>query len=212
MSLRRAFRRLCFGEPIVVVSGLPRSGTSMAMRMLAAGGMPLVTDGRRGADEDNPRGYFEEERIKNLAQDPDLGWLRQCRGKAIKIISHLLESLPDSNNYKVLFVNRDMHEVLASQAKMLARRGETSDTSDERMLENFRQHLVQVKAMIRSRPCFEMCEIAYAEVLEQPRLHAARIRDFLGRSLDVDGMAGAVEAALYRNRAGQSRTSEPSTG
>jgi hypothetical protein len=212
MSLQRAYRRLRFGPPIVVVSGLPRSGTSMAMRMLAAGGMPLVTDGVRGADEDNPRGYFEAERVKDLAQDPDRSWLRDARGKAIKIISHLLESLPDSNNYRILFLNRDLHEILASQAAMLARRGATSDTGDERMLENFRQHLVRVKAMIRSRPCFEMCDIAYTEVLEQPRVQAARIRDFLRRPLDVDSMAGAVEAGLYRNRTGQARISGTSTG
>ncbi len=200
MSFRRMYRRLRFGEPIVVVSGVPRSGTSMVMRMLAAGGMPLVVDEIRAADEDNPEGYFEVERVKHLAQDRDKSWLRDARGKAIKIISYLLQDLPDSNDYKVLFLNRNLHEVLASQAKMLARRGENSDTSDERMLEFFQDHLARVKAAIRRRQCFEMCEIEYEDALENPRLAAARIRDFLGRPLDLDGLASAVDPSLYRNR------------
>ena len=194
------YRRLRFGAPIVVVSGLPRSGTSMAMRMLAAAGMPLVMDGIRAPDEDNPRGYFEDERVANLGQGRDKSWLRDARGKAIKIVSSLLEDLPGSNNYKVLFMNRNLDEVLVSQARMLARRGETSDTSDARLRESFQQHLARVKAAIRTRPPFEVCEIEYEEVVESPLRCAARIREFLGRSLDVDRMAGAVDPGLYRNR------------
>jgi hypothetical protein len=194
------YRRLRFGAPIVVVSGLPRSGTSMTMRMLAAGGMPVVSDDIRVADEDNPKGYFEVERVKALAQEKDKAWLREARGKAIKIISYLLQSLPDANDYQVLFMNRDLHEVLASQAKMLARRGETSDTSDERMLQGFEQHQARVKAMLQMQPHFTVLEINYRDVLEDPRQHATRIRNFVGRALDVDSMAHAVDPELYRNR------------
>ncbi len=141
MSFQRVYRRLRYGDPIIVVSGLPRSGTSMAMRMLAAGGVPLVMDGRRAADEDNPNGYFEDERVKNLVQSPDKRWLQDARGKAIKIIAALLENVPDANNYKILFLHRNLHEVLASQTKMLARRGEPAGPSDEKLLELFQQHL-----------------------------------------------------------------------
>jgi hypothetical protein len=200
MSFRRAYRRLRFGVPIIVVSGLPRSGTSMAMRMLEAGGMPLVMDGVRAPDEDNPRGYFEDERVKDLARVPDKSWIAGAQGKAIKIISSLLEQLPENHNYLVLFMNRDLHEVLASQGRMLERRKETSDVTDARMLENFERHLVRVKAMLRTRPCFELCEVEYRQVVESPRQAAEKIRAFLGGRLDLGAMVGAVDPSLYRNR------------
>ena len=193
MSLRSRFRSMRIGAPVVVVSGLPRSGTSMAMRMLAAGGMPLLDDGARAADEDNPRGYFEDTRVTNLAQDRDKQWLRDARGKAIKVISYLLLDLPAIHDYRILFMNRDLHEVLASQAKMLARRGEISETSDERMLENFQNHLARVKAAIRNRSNFQLCEVEYAAVLETPRRGAEIMQEFVGRTLDIDAMTRAVE-------------------
>ena len=140
-NLQRMFRRFRYGEPIVVVSGLPRSGTSMAMRMLEATGLTIVVDGIREADEDNPKGYFELERVKDLAQENDWEWLQEARGKAIKIISYLLKELPDDHNYKVLFMRRDLREVLASQAKMLERRGESNDSDDERMIELYENDL-----------------------------------------------------------------------
>jgi hypothetical protein len=172
----------------------------MAMRMLAAGGMPLAMDGIRAADDDNPKGYFEDERVKDLEQDRDKRWLREARGKAIKVVSSLLEALPDSNNYRVLFMNRNLQEVLVSQATMLVRRGEAPGPSDEHLLESYQRHLVKVKTAIRMRPGFEVCEIEYRDVVENPRLAALRIAEFLRRPLDVDGMARAVEPELYRNR------------
>src|SRR6266705_3343431 len=125
-------RRLRYGKPIVVVSGLPRSGTSMAMKMLETGGLSVVTDGLRTADEDNPKGYYEDERVKDLYREGDKVRLRDSRGEVIKIISFLLKSLPADNNYKVLFMHRSRKEIVASQNKMLARRGEKNDTPDER--------------------------------------------------------------------------------
>src|SRR5688572_10458496 len=104
----------------------------MAMKMLEAGGLHVVSDGRRSADEDNPRGYYEDERVKDLHRPGDKSWLRATRGKVIKIISFLLKSLPADNNYKVLFMHRNLREIVASQNKMLDRRGEKNDTSDER--------------------------------------------------------------------------------
>ncbi len=195
------WRRLRFGEPVVVVSGLPRSGTSMAMRMLEAGGVPMVADGVRSADEDNPRGYFEDERVKDLAQMQDKGWVKAARGRAIKVISQLLKELPARNNYRVLFMRRHLDEVLASQHKMLERRGEASSTDDGRMLELYRSHLEKVEIMLRLRPEFEVLFVDYRSAIDSPRDEAERIDRFLGGGLDVGRMASVVEAQLYRNRA-----------
>src|SRR5262245_44885322 len=144
------FRRLRRGAPIVVVSGLPRSGTSMAMKMLEAGGVPIVTDGIRTADESNPKGDYEFERGKELEKNGDPAWLRDARGKAVKIISFLLTYLPDGYDYQVVFMNRDVDEVLASQNKMLVARGETGDpVDDEKMREVYRKHLEKVGRFLR---------------------------------------------------------------
>ena len=202
-NLQRAFRRFRYGEPIVVVSGLPRSGTSMAMRMLEAAGLSIVVDGIRGADEDNPKGYFERERVKDLAQEKDWGWLQVARGKAIKIISHLLKELPDNHNYKVVFVRRDLREVLASQAKMLERRGEANETDDERMLELYENDLWKATYLLKNNSRFETLMVAYRDVLEDPNEQARRISEFLGGGHDIEKMAAAVDPKLYRNRAEQ---------
>jgi hypothetical protein len=172
----------------------------MLMKMLEAGGMAVVSDGQRGADEDNPKGYFEDERVMDLAKQPDRRWLRAARGKAIKIISYLLKELPSQNNYKVIFVRRDLREVLASQAKMLARRGESAETPDERMRELFEDQLWKARYLLKHRPQFETLEVAYAEVVARPGEQARRIAAFLGLSLDVAAMVEAVDANLYRNR------------
>ena len=200
-ELVRLYRRARYGAPIVVVSGLPRSGTSMLMKMLEAGGMAVVSDGQRSADQDNPKGYFEDERVKRLAQDPDKAWLRSARGKALKIISYLLKELPPDHNYKVVFVRRDLREVLASQTKMLARRGEAAETPDERMMELFENDLWRAIYLVKHRPQFETLEVGYAEVVAHPEEQARRIAAFLGESLEVAAMAQAVDASLYRNRA-----------
>jgi hypothetical protein len=198
--LGRVYRRARFGRPIVVVSGLPRSGTSMAMKMLEAGGLRVITDGLRAADEDNPRGYYEDERVKDLHQVADKGWLRSARGRAIKVISFLLKSLPSDNNYKVLFVHRDLREIVASQNKMLARRGEANDTPDDRAVALLEEQLRDARFFWR-RPHFEVLELNYQETLASPRPQALRIAQFLGEPLDVDRMAAVVDAQLYRNRA-----------
>ncbi len=200
-SWQGIYRRLRYGEPIVVVSGLPRSGTSMAMKMLEAGGMAVVTDGIRAADEDNPKGYLELERVKNLAEDRDKAWLRTARGKAVKVISFLLRELPEGHNYQVVFMERNVQEVLASQTRMLANRGEDSATSDEEMRRAFESHLWRVRYLLKNEARFAALDLHYKAVLETPREHAERLCDFLRRSLDVDAMVGVVDQALYRNRA-----------
>jgi hypothetical protein len=202
-KLRRLYRRLRYGEPVVVVSGLPRSGTSMLMKMLEAGGMGLVMDGVRTADEDNPRGYYEDERVKDLAAQLDNAWIGEARGKAIKVISYLLKALPENHNYRVLFVRRNLQEVLASQAKMLARRGETSETSDEKMVELLESDLWKANYLLKHASRFESLELSYREVLEKPEDQARRINAFLGGRLKVEAMAAVVDPELYRNRAEQ---------
>ena len=196
----KLYRRLRYGKPIVVVSGLPRSGTSMAMKMLEAGGLGVVTDGARTADEDNPKGYYEDERVKDLHTAADKSWLRASRGKVIKIISFLLKSLPEDNNYQVLFMHRDLREIVASQNKMLARRGERSDTSDERAVALLEEQVRDARFFLR-RPWFEVLELHYRETLENPRPLALRMAEFVGQPLDVERMAQVVDVQLYRNRA-----------
>ena len=204
-SIQRLYRRVRFGEPIVVVSGLPRSGTSMLMKMLDAGGLSVMTDGQRSADEDNPKGYFEVERIKGLAKDSDRRWLAGARGKAIKVISYLLRSLPAQYNYRVVFIRRDIEEVLASQNKMLARRGETDDAPPERMRELFAKDVSRAQDMLAREPQFETLEVQYTAILARPLEEARRIAGFVGGGLDVEAMATAVDPELYRNREAAAR-------
>jgi hypothetical protein len=200
-KLGKLVRRIKSGDPIVVVSGLPRSGTSMTMKMLEAGGMKPVTDDVRSADEDNPRGYFEDERVKDLGQMEDRSWLRTARGKVIKVVSSLLQLLPDDNFYKVIFMRRNLHEVLASQAKMLDRRGEAAQTSDDELIKMFSSHLEKVEFQLRFRPWFDVLFVDHRSVLQDPAGAARRINEFLGGKLDERRMAEAVDPNLYRNRA-----------
>lgn len=198
--LQQFTRRLKYGPPVVIVSGLPRSGTSMAMKMLEAGGMELVVDNIRTADEDNPKGYYEDERVKDLAEMEDKGWLRQARGKVIKVVSSLLNNLPTNNAYRVVFMRRNLHEVLASQTKMLDRRNEDSHTDDQDLLSMYEAHLEKVEFQLRFRPNFEALYVNYSDVVAEPVTEARRIARFVGGNLDVDRMVGAVDGSLYRNR------------
>jgi hypothetical protein len=193
-------RKRKYGEPIVVVSGLPRSGTSMMMKMLDAAGVPVMTDAVRTADIDNPKGYFEYERVKNLEKETDKSYIREGRGKALKVISFLLKDLPDDCYYRVIFMRRHLDEVISSQNRMLDRRGEETIDEHETMAEAYRNHLAAVKILVRKRPNFEMLECRYDEVIANPRKAAAAVNEFLGGALDENAMVSAVDAELYRNR------------
>lgn len=203
MSLvRDLWLRARWGNPIVVVSGLPRSGTSMMMKMLLAAGLEIVTDEIRAADEDNPKGYFELERVKDLDKSGDKTWLKAHRGKVVKVISFLLKDLPGDNAYKVVFMRRSLDEVIASQNKMLVRRGEPTDpASDAEMIERYRAHLRKTEALIGGRKNFRWLDVSYNEILGDSRGPAERVARFLGGRLSVDRMVEAVDASLYRNRA-----------
>lgn len=189
------------GEPIVIVSGLPRSGTSMMMKMLEAGGIPIMTDGERTADVDNPKGYFEHERIKDLEKETDKSYVREGRGKALKVISFLIKDLPDDNDYRVIFMRRDLDEVLASQGKMIDRLGASdTDAADEVMKEAYRNDIVRTRLLCRKLAHFELIEIAYREAIQDPVSAARKVNAFLNGALDERAMAAAVDASLYRNR------------
>lgn len=198
--LTTLIRRWRYGEPVTVVSGLPRSGTSMLMNMLQAGGMPLVTDAARVADTDNPHGYFELERVKSLAEQTDRRWVQEARGQAIKVVSHLLKELPPDNFYRVVFALRDLNEVVRSQNTMLGRRGELNPVDDQKAMDLYRKHLVNVKVLTRTRPNFALLEVDYADTVANPAATAQRLAGFVGAGLDVSRMAAAVDATLYRNR------------
>src|SRR4029453_10246400 len=163
-------RRLRYGKAIVIVSGLPRSGTSMAMKMLEGGGVPILADGIRTADISNPKGYYEFERVKELDKGGDLAWLAEARGKAVKIISFLLTWLPETYDYRVIFMQRDLREVLASQNAMLAHRGEAPGAADdEQMLRRYEDHLKKVARFMANRSCFSTLRVDYRDVVQNPR-------------------------------------------
>jgi hypothetical protein len=198
---QKLFGHKAQGDPIVVVSGLPRSGTSMLMNMLEAGGMSIMSDAVREADIDNPKGYFEYERVKHLEKEEDKSYVRQGRGKVLKVISFLLKDLPDDNDYRVIFMRRDLDEVLASQNKMIDRLGtEDSVAQDEAMKEAYRNDIVRTRLMCRKKPNFELIEVHYKSTVEDPAGTAARVNAFVGGQLDENAMRAAVDASLYRNR------------
>jgi len=185
---------------IVVVSGLPRSGTSLMMKMLEAGGIPPLTDNLRPADEDNPKGYYEFERVKALRQG-DTAWIPQAQGKAVKVIAALLPHLPDTYPYHVVFMRRAMPEILASQRQMLIRRGEDPDKiSDEEIARLFQKHVQQVQAWMARQPHVQYLEVSYNELLAAPRPVVERVNRFLGGTLNVDAMTQVVDPSLYRQR------------
>lgn len=193
-------------EIITVVSGLPRSGTSMMMQMLHAGGLTCLTDELREADISNPKGYFEFEKVKSLRTDNS--WLSEAKGKVIKIISHLLSCLPLQLDYKVVFMERDLGEVLASQRKMLENQGRSEEKmSDERLGQIFAQQLHQVKQMLADRQISTLF-LGYKCVLEDPVEISTQLRAFLGNDLDQQAMRHVVDHNLYRQRLNSSTMSD----
>jgi hypothetical protein len=185
---------------IIVVSGLPRSGTSMMMKMLAEGGVPVLTDEIRNADEDNPNGYYEFEPVKQLT-DGQFSWLAGANGKVVKIISALLEYLPGDHRYKVVFMERAIQEILASQQKMLSRRNEKSGIDDADMQKQFEQHLAAVKYWLARQPNIDVLYVEYNKMIANPNDYCAKIAKFLELPVDVEKMRSVPNERLYRNRA-----------
>lgn len=186
---------------VTVVSGLPRSGTSLMMQMLHAGGLPTVSDGVRQPDASNPRGYFEDERVKRLRSDRS--WLPEARGHAVKIIHLLLRELllDGSLQYRIVFMERPLDEVLASQQAMLLRGG--AKPAEAALLRKaFETQLSQLDTWIAAQPLLTVMRMPYHEVLREPATAAQALDDFLGGGLDVAAMALAVDPALHRERVG----------
>ena len=184
---------------ITIVSGLPRSGTSMLMHVLEAGGMPPLTDWVRAADADNPKGYYEFERVKRLPQG-DVDWLDEARGRCVKVISALLTYLPPTDSYNVIFMHRHIDEVLNSQRKMLVHLGQATNDNDQEMTELLQQHVDSIRSWVVGQPNFSLFDADYNGMLASPANWVARITKFLGADLDAEAMRAAVDATLYRNR------------
>ena len=185
---------------VVVVSGLPRSGTSLMMQMLDAGGLAPLSDGERSRDDYNPRGYYVFERGKKL-KSGDTGWVAEAVGRAVKVVSAQLEHLPGGYHYRVVFMDRDLDEVLASQRKMLDHRGQEERVEDAEMKRIFRHHLRQVREWLAAQPNFEALEVRFDQVIQSPEPAVRELCEFLGRELDRRKMAEVVDPDLYRNRA-----------
>lgn len=187
------------GQFLTVVSGLPRSGTSMMMRMLEAGGVPVLIDHIRTPDDDNPRGYYEFEAVKRTKQDSS--WLEDSAGKAVKMVYRLLYDLPNDRDYRVLFMRRKLEEVLASQRTMLQRKGVPSDAAGDQQMETlFRRELQAFYDWVAQQKHISMIDVDYNRVQEDPRAELSRVANFLGNHLDVETMANVVDSSLYRNR------------
>ncbi len=187
-------------ERIVVVSGLPRSGTSLMMMMLDAAGIPPMQDYVRTADDDNPKGYYEYERVKKMPEG-DTAWVKDARGKSVKVITALLEHLPSKFKYNVIVMRREMDEILASQKKMLERRGEDPDkVSDAEMADLFNKHFEKVIAWVKKQKHLRYIEVSYNDLLEDPEQEIEKVNQFLGGHLDTAAMLAMIDPKLYRQR------------
>lgn len=194
-------------KSIAIVSGLPRSGTSMMMKMLHAGGLEPISDGLREADVDNPNGYYEFERAKKIKADRD--WLPDACGKVVKMVSMLLFDLPEDHHYKVVFMRRHMDEILASQSKMLDRLGTPSGISNDRMAALFGKHLEKITSWLATRGNIETLYVQYDEVLADPAPTAAALNRLFAGILDEQAMTSVVDPSLYRNKNASPSTTAP---
>lgn len=184
-----------------LVSGVPRSGTSLMMQMLAAGGVSPLADDERAANVDNPHGYFEYAPVRRLRDESS--WFPEAKGHALKVIYALLKAVPEGVPARIVFMQRELGEVVASQLAMVARGGNRPDDvlPPERMIEIFRAQIDQTLAWVSQQERFELLEVAHADALREPTSVARRVDAFLGGGLDVDAMAAVVDPALYRQRA-----------
>ena len=184
---------------VTIVSGLPRSGTSMMMQMIDRGGIPVLTDDVRKADEDNPKGYYEFEPVKRTKKDPS--WVERAQGKVVKMVHLLLLDMPTAHKYRVVFMKRNIQEVVASQNIMLERQGKsTGDLSEQKLVEMFQAQMAKVDKYVHEHPNFEILYVLYNDVLKEPAPSVQAVNAFLGGDLDTDAMLAAVDPALYRNR------------
>jgi hypothetical protein len=182
---------------IIIVSGLPRSGTSLMMQMLDNGGIEAVTDNIRTADTDNPKGYYEFEQVKKIKQDAS--WLPGARGKVFKMVSQLLYDLPTGESYRIVFMDRDLDEVLSSQEKMLERLGRKA-APRESIRQAYLLHLERLHVWLDLQGHMQVLRVSYNELLQQPAVEAERVCQFLRGRPSMERMVQTVDPSLYRNR------------
>ncbi len=185
-------------DPIIIVSGLPRSGTSLMMMLLDVGGVPVLTDNVREADIDNPRGYYELERVKLIKEDSS--FLVDAPGKVFKMISMLLFDLPSDIKYKILFMRRDIREILLSEKKMLDRLGKKEEIPDEQMSQIMSKHVNHVTGWLADQPNIEVCEVNYNNLMKDPKPVLREVISFLDLELNFLEMLTKIDQSLYRNR------------
>ncbi|MEC4686293.1 MAG: sulfotransferase domain-containing protein [Nitrospirota bacterium] len=183
---------------LTIVTGLPRSGTSMMMKMLQSGGMEIVTDNIRKADEDNPEGYYELEKVKKIKEDTS--WLDDVEGKVVKMASTLLYDLPSDKKYRLIFMKRNLEEILLSQRKMLDRMGTEDNIEDEEMRRLFSKHLEEIEKWFSGQQNIEVLYVDYNDMLRKPQENIRILNEFLNNILDTDRMIKVVDDSLYRNR------------
>ena len=184
---------------VIVVSGLPRSGTSMMMKAVDAGGIEPIIDNIRQADEDNPKGYYEFALVKKTKED--ISWLKDASGRVVKMVYRLLYDLPADYQYRVIFMRRDLKEVLASQNKMLERSGRAGGgISDEQMEALFTAELQKCEKWLAEQPNFKVLYVSHRDMINDGPAQVEKINAFLDGGLNTEAMAATVDPALYRNR------------
>lgn len=186
-------------NPIVIVSGLPRSGTSMMMQMLETGGLNVLVDDVRGADENNLKGYYEHEAVKRLASDKK--WLPKAQNKVVKIVSHLLIHLPEKYNYKIVFMERDINEVIASQHKMLVNLGKAKEsTYSFGLAQSFKENVNAMKNWANSHHNIEILSVNHIDVINNPLIESERIKTFLKTEINTEKMSTVVDKSMHRSK------------
>jgi hypothetical protein len=184
---------------VTIVSGLPRSGTSLMMQLINTGGIPALKDNIRVADDDNPKGYYEFEPVKKTKQDPS--WLERAPGMVVKMVYRLLYDLPPDYNYRVIFTRRKLEEVIASQNVMLERSGKQGGgLPDDKLLQVFRAEIDKSNKWLAEQPNFQVLYVNYNEMVEDPAPQIAKINEFLGGNLDTKAMLAVVDPTLYRQK------------
>jgi predicted AlkP superfamily phosphohydrolase/phosphomutase/tetratricopeptide (TPR) repeat protein len=186
-------------KELLIVSGLPRSGTSLMMQMLRAGGIEPMTDAKRAADEDNPEGYWEWEAIKKLPQDPRL--IEQAEGKSVKVISALLPSLPGKHRYTIIYMVRPTEQVVDSQWAMLARQCTQPKSEKQHLIEVQEHHSRQIREVLKKSDRVRLLEVSYPELVADPEPVIARLAELLSeRFRPGPAVAACVQPKLFRNR------------
>jgi len=185
---------------LTIISGLPRSGTSAMMQMLVAADMEVLTDDVRTADSDNPNGYYELELVQKIEHDKS--WLPSAQGKVLKMVSPLLTHLPDEFDYDIIFMRRDLNEIIASQSKMIEnRKTNGTDLNNENLIRTYKRHLKDIYTWMGPKTNIRTISIQYQNLIKNPNATAVSLVNFLDTPLDTTAMAAVIDAKLYRNRA-----------